>query len=123
MAWCAVAARYPVALYFVRPTNMSASLGAHNNTYQDKRIAEMNKFHNYFAGQNEYASTSDNVLVVERGTTGVALVNYNQGSKSVSIEMNKLEDGTYKDQVAGNSFTVSGGTLTGTIGDGGGVAI
>ena len=37
--------------------------------------------------------------------------------------MNRLVDGTYKDQVSGNTFTVSGGTLTGTIGDGGVAAI
>lgn len=73
----------------------------------------MNRFHNYFAGQKEYASTSDNVLVVERGTTGVALINYNRGSKKVSIEMHRMVDGTYTDQISGTTFTVSDGVLTG----------
>ena len=128
MAWCAVAARYSTALFFVRPTGGeddwgSSELGSHKMTYTSKRIGAMNRFHNYFAGQKEYASTSDNVLVVERGTTGVALINYNQGSKKVSIKMNRMVDGTYTDQISGNTFTVSEGVLTGEIASGGVAAI
>ena len=128
MAWCAVAARYSTALYFVRPTGgeddwSSSELGSHMMTYTDERISAMNRFHNYFAGQKEYASTSDNVLVIERGTTGVALINYNRGSKKVSIKMNRMEDGTYIDQISGNTFTVSDGVLTGKIASGGVAAI
>ena len=127
MAWCAVAARYSTALYYVRPTGDSnwgsSALGSHKMTYTDERIGAMNRFHNYFADQKEYASTSDNVLVVERGTTGVALINYNRGSKQVSIKMNRMVDGTYKDQISGNTFTVSNGVLTGKIGSGGVAAI
>lgn len=128
MAWCAVAARYSTALYFVRPTGGednwgSSELGSHQMTYTSKRIGAMNRFHNYFAGQKEYASTSDNVLVVERGTTGVALINYNRGSKKVSIEMHRMVDGTYTDQISGTTFTVSDGVLTGEIASGGVAAI
>lgn len=129
MAWCAVAARTSPALYFSRPTATtgnafnSTSLGAHTDKYKDKRIAEVNKFHNAFADQTEYVTTSDNVLVVERGTAGVALINFNGGSKSVSIKMNKMADGTYVDQISGAEFKVSGGTLTGQISDGGVAAI
>ena len=128
MAWCAVAARYPTALYFARPTGgvggwSSSPLGSHMMSYTDPRIAAMNKFHNYFADETEYASDSDNVLVIERGTSGVALINYSQGSRSVSIKMNKVKDGTYTDQVTGSEFKVSGGVLTGTIGSGGVAAI
>ena len=128
MAWCAVAARYSTALYFVRPTGGednwgSSELGSHMMTYTDERIGAMNRFHNYFAGQKEYASTSDNVLVIERGTTGVALINYDRGSKKVSIKMNRMDDGTYIDQISGNTFTVSDGVLTGKIASGGVAAI
>ena len=129
MAWCAVAARTSPALYFSRPTATtgnafnSTSLGAHTDKYKDKRIAGVNKFHNAFAGQTEYVTTSDNILVVERGTTGVALINFNGGSKSVSIKMNKMADGTYVDQISGTQFKVSGGTLTGQIPEGGVAAI
>ena len=51
-AWCAVAARYPVALYFSRPQSqqVSGGMGVHSNAYKDKRIVEMNFFHNRFAG-------------------------------------------------------------------------
>ncbi|MDD6072523.1 MAG: leucine-rich repeat protein [Clostridiales bacterium] len=127
MAWCAVAARYSTALYFVRPSGgsdwKSSELGSHEMAYTSKRIAAMNKFHNYFAGKSEYASTSDNVLVVERSTSGVALINYNQGSRKVSIQMHRMKDGIYTDQLTGNVFTVSNGILTGTIGEKGVAAI
>ena len=127
MAWCAVAARYSTALYFVRPSGgsdwKSSELGSHEMAYTSKRIAAMNKFHNYFAGKSEYASTSDNVLVVERSTSGVALINYNQGSRKVSIQMHRMKDGIYTDQLTGNIFTVSNGILTGTIGEKGVAAI
>ena len=124
-AWCAVAARYPVALYFSRPQSqwVSGGLGVHSNAYKDKRIVEMNFFHNHFAGENEYASNYENMLVVERGTSGVAIVNYNRTEATVNIQMNRMADGTYKDQISGNTFTVSGGYLKGTLGSQGVAAI
>ena len=130
LAWCVVASRTSPALYFSRPIAdkgdgawKSAALGQHTNMYKDARIAAMNRFHNYFAGQTEYVTTSDNVLVVERGTTGVALINFSRGSKSVNIKVNKMADGTYKDQLTGSEFKVSNGTLTGNIGSGGVAAL
>ncbi len=130
LAWCVVASRTSPALYFSRPIANKgdgawkrAALGQHTSMYKDARIAAMNKFHNYFAGQTEYVTTSDNVLVVERGTTGVALINFSRGSKSVNIKVNKMADGTYKDQVTGSEFKVSNGTLTGNIGSGGVAAV
>ncbi|MDE5780681.1 MAG: starch-binding protein, partial [Lachnospiraceae bacterium] len=130
LAWCAVSARTSPALYFSRPIAQSgdgawksAALGQHTDMYKNERIAAVNKFHNYFAGQAEYVTTSDNVLVVERGTTGVALINFSRGQKSVSIKVNKMADGTYTDQVTGSEFKVSGGMLTGNIGSGGVAAV
>ena len=38
------------------------------------------------------------------------------GSITVELTANKMKDGTYKDQVTGNSFTVSGGKIRGTVG-------
>ena len=130
LAWCAVAARTSPALYFSRPTSSVGRkvwsgnpLGSHTNMYQDSRIAAVNKFHNQFAGTTEYVTTNNNVLVVERGTEGVVLVNFGRGSKSVNIPVNKMKDGTYVDQVTKSTFTVNNKTLTGTIGDGGVAAI
>lgn len=126
-AWCAVAARYPVALYYARPSGGSdwakKSMGSHTSTYRDSRIAGMNRFHNFFAGQSEYASNYKNMLVVERGTTGVAIINYDRSSADVTIKMNRMKDGTYKDQISGNTFTVSGGYLKGKLGSKGVAAI
>ena len=35
---------------------------------------------------------------------------------NVSVKANRMTDGTYKDQITGNTFRVSGGTITGRIG-------
>ncbi|MBR1691909.1 MAG: starch-binding protein, partial [Lachnospiraceae bacterium] len=133
LAWCAVAARYPAALYFARPTGnldgdssggwRSSALGSHKMDYKNSRIVEMNKFHTAMDGEPEYVEVVDNVLVVERGTGGIALVNFSGGSKSISATMHTVADGTYTDKISGTTFTVSGKTLTGTIGSGGVAAI
>ena len=123
-AWCIVAARDFAALYYVRPGSTSAAMGTKstNTAWQDSEIVAVNKFHNYFSGKSEYMSSYDNsVVLVERGSKtadgGVVLVNIGGGSKSVSgATTHLLADGEYTDQVTGNKFTVSGGTISGQIG-------
>lgn len=123
IAWCAVAARTSTALFFSRPTGgsgwASSALGSHTDAYTDERVAAVNKFHNAFAGETEYVTTSENVLVVERGTSGVVLVNFSEGAKSVNVKMNKVKDGTYTEQLSNQEVTVSNGTLNANIPSGG----
>lgn len=117
--WAMVASRNnATALYFARTQGYrGGSIGSICSTQCfNKEVVEVNKFHNYFAGQSEYLSSSGSIAYNERGTEGVVLVNVSGGSQQVSVKANKMKDGTYKDQVSGSTFTVSGGTISGQIG-------
>ncbi len=117
--WAMVGSRNnATALYFARTNGYrGGNIGQIYSTQCfNKEVAEVNKFHNYFAGQSEYLASSGSIAYNERGTEGVVLVNCGGTSTSVSVKANKMKDGTYKDQVSGNTFTVSGGTISGQIG-------
>ena len=117
-AWAIVAARSFCALYYVRPSNVYAQMGeaSGNTSWKNPEVAEVNKFHNAFVGQSEYMSSSGNNVLVERGTEGVVIVNINGNSQQINAKVNKMKDGTYTDHVSGNTFTVSGGQISGQIG-------
>ena len=118
-AWAIVAARNFCALYYVRPSDTRAQMGAAsgNTSWKNPEVAEVNKFHNAFVGQSEYMSSSGNNVLVERGTEGVVIVNINGSSQQINAKVNKMKDGTYTDHVSGNTFTVSGGQISGQIGN------
>ncbi len=118
-AWAIVAARAFCALYYVRPSNFNAQMGeaSGNTSWKNPEVAEVNKFHNAFVGQSEYMSSSGNNVLVERGTEGVVIVNINGNSQQINAKVNKMKDGTYTDHVSGNTFTVSGGQISGQIGN------
>ena len=123
-SWAIQAARDFAVLYYIRPGNTGARLGSKstNTAWKDTEVVEVNKFHNYFSGKSEYMSSYDSsVVLVERGSNtaqgGVVLVNIGGGSKNVTgAETHLLADGTYKDQVSGSEFKVSGGKISGNIG-------
>lgn len=109
------------ALYFARPG--SASLGNMGTTnWKDPAVVAVNKFHNAFVGNLEYMSSSGSIAMNERYLTsnanksGAVLVNANGTSSSVSMAVNKIPNGSYKDQISGSTFTVTNGTLSGQIG-------
>ena len=118
-AWALIAARTDaMGLYLARPANFSQLLGAASDTgWAYPEVAEVNKFHNAFAGQSEYVANENGIVYIERGDAGVVLVNCKGTSGEVSVTANAMKDGTYTDQVSGGSFTVSGGKITGSIGD------
>ncbi len=93
-------------------------------TWMDPCVAEVNRFRNHFVGQSEsLGSVNDNLFYNVRGNSGVVLVN-SAGPGSVSVNLGgKMANGTYTDQVTGNKFTVSGGTLSGTIANEDGIAV
>ena len=118
-AWAIIAARQFPALYFVRPDNPRSQMMGQmsgNTAWKNKEVAEVNKFHNAFVGESEYMSGSGGTVLVERGTTGAVLVNIGGNGGQISAKVNKMKDGTYKDQVSGSTFTVSGGYISGSIG-------
>lgn len=114
--WAIVGARADsTSLFFARP---AATMGAASTdtTWKSTAVAEVNKFKNYFDGQTEYLSSSGSIAYIERGTSGVVLTNVSGSSADVNVKANKMADGTYTDQITGNTFTVSNGKISGKIG-------
>ena len=117
-AWALIGARTDaMSLYLARPANMSQLLGAASDTaWSFPEVAAVNESHNLFVGQTEYVASENGVAYVERGTSGVVLVNCKGTQADISVTANKIADGTYTDQITGNTFTVAGGKISGTIG-------
>ena len=118
-AWALIAARTDaMGLYLARPANFSQLLGAASNTaWAYPEVAAVNQFHNEFVGKGEYVANENGIVSIERGDSGVVLVNCKGTSGDVSVTANKIKDGTYTDQITGNSFTVADGKITGSIGE------
>ena len=118
--WALVASRADaMSLYLARMEGFTPPYGlgvAYQFGWNEASVAAVNKFHNAFVGQSEYLASSGSIAYVERGTSGAVLVNVGGNGTSVSVPANKIANGTYKDQITGNTFTVSGGKITGTIG-------
>ena len=116
-AWAIVASRADsTALFFARPNSVMGAASTDTN-WKSPVVAAVNKFKNHFNGTNEYlASKNSDVAYVERGTKGVVICKLT-GDNNVSLTAHQMEDGTYTDQITGNTFTVSNGTISGTVGD------
>lgn len=86
-----------------------------DNLWQDVEIVAVNKFRNAVVGQGEYLRNPENdVLIVERGNKGMTIINVG-GSTSINSATN-ISAGTYTDKAgSGNTFTVSGGRITGNV--------
>ncbi|MBQ9674251.1 MAG: starch-binding protein [Ruminococcus sp.] len=118
--WAMVGARAEACgMYMARPSNWNSAMMGQGDTtaWANNEVKAVNLFNNYFVGQSEYLSASGSVAYNERGTSGVVLVNLSGGSQSVSVKANKMKDGTYTDQVSGSTFKVSGGQISGQIGN------
>ena len=118
-AWALIAARADVMpLYFGRPSDfMSTLMGEASITgWAQPEVKAVNLFHNAFVGQDELTGISGAIGYVVRGNSGIVLVNAGGTTASVNISGTGMADGTYTDQISGNTFTVSGGKITGSIG-------
>ena len=119
-AWAIVGARAnSTSLFFARPNN-TLGMASSDTNWKSSAVTEVNKFKNYFAGESESLAYSDsyNAAYIERGTKGVVISKLNGGG-AVSLTANKMEEGYYKDQLTGNTFTVASGKITGTVGSSG----
>ena len=117
--WALVAARADaMSLYLARPSNFyPQKLGeATMSGWNYDEVGAVNRFHHAFVGQSEYVSNESGIAYVERGDSGVILVNCGGTSASVKVTANRMKDGTYTDQITGNTFRVSGGKISGNIG-------
>ena len=131
LGWAVVGARADApALFLVRPKHealdsagfikydeLMSAPGA-SDTWKDPVVVAVNKFKNAFAGQGETVTASGANFFVQRGTSGMVIVNLNGSSTSINQSCS-MANGTYTDQVTGNSFTVSGGKITGNVGSSG----
>ncbi|MBQ7646718.1 MAG: hypothetical protein IJS94_05560 [Clostridia bacterium] len=119
-AWAIIGSRADsTALFLARPA-VTMGDASSDTTWNNKSIAEINKFKNYFDGTTEYLGYSNEYSATynERGNSGVVISKLDGGGY-VKLYANKIADGTYTDQVTGNTFTVSGGYITGTVGSSG----
>lgn len=113
-----------VPLFFSRPAGSTRQnywgdnvLGARgNNEFFHPEVVAVNKFRTRMAGQKEDLKFSDNgqVLLVNRGNKGAAIINISKFANSVNLPTG-LPDGTYRDEVYGKEFKVKKGILKGIL--------
>ncbi len=111
-----------VPLFFSRPMGSTRQqywgdniLGARgNDEFFHPEVIAVNKFRTAMNGQKEDIQFSDNgqVIVVNRGKQGAAIININDASNFVNLPTG-LPDGTYHDVVYGKEFKVKKGILKG----------
>lgn len=109
-------------LFFSRPMNSTRQnywgdnlLGARgNDEFFHPEVVAVNKFRKAMAGQKEDLRQTENgeVLVVNRGKKGAAIVNISDVSNFLDVPTG-LPDGTYRDVVYGKEFKVKKGHLKG----------
>ena len=89
--------------------------------WASNEVAAINHFNNRMVNYSDNMGTDGNVVYCVRGQ-GIILVNFN-GAGSISMSSHGLADGEYTDEVSGNKFVVSGGTISGTIESEYGIAV
>ena len=131
LAWAALAARKATTpLFFSRPVGGGgqtwdnrfpgkSQLGDRgSDLFMDDEVAAVNNFRNAMVGKSEYLRNPNGdtkVLMVERGTEGVVIINLNYNEYSLSSVTN-LQNGTYTNRTDNNNqFTVSNGRITGKL--------
>lgn len=125
MGWVFLAARqHGTPLFFSRPAgstrqnywgnNLTGARG--NDEFKHPEVVAVNNFRRAMHGQPEAITEANGgaVVGVERGEAGEALVNFSQQPQTVDMPCH-LPEGTYTDKVSGTTFTVSAGTLSGTL--------
>ncbi len=90
-------------------------------TWADPEVVAVNRFRNFFVGSSEKLGASDNTAYNVRGNKGIVIVR-GEGPGAVSLKVD-MTDGKYVDQVTGEQFTVSGGTIKGNIKNPNGIAV
>lgn len=109
-------------LFFSRPAGSTRQnywgnnvLGARgNDEFMHPEVAAVNKFRRQMAGQKENLQKSENgqVLLVNRGKKGAAIINLGTLSNVVDLPTD-LPNGTYKDIVYNKEFKVKNGRIKG----------
>ncbi len=113
-AWAVIASRSDSqSLFLARPGLLMSQAG--DSSWKSTAVSEINKFHNKFIGTSDSVYSEESVVAVQRGDSGIVLVNLGDSS-DVSLTTQGMADGTYTDSITGNTFTVANGTISGSIG-------
>ena len=119
--WAIVGARAnSTALFLARP-NERMGLASSDTSWKSTAVAEVNKFKNHYDGTGEYLSYDQDAKVtwIERGTAGSGagvVIDKLDGAGWVELTAHLMSDGIYKDEITGNIFAVTDGTITGYVG-------
>lgn len=129
--WALTAARQTITgIYFARPNDATGNnrsdieaicnniyLGEANVTsWADPAVKAVNQFDNHFGDAAESLSVQNKMTIIERGGLGATIVNLGGTDGKVNVFSSTLADGRYVDALTGETFKVSEGKLTGTIG-------
>ena len=108
------------ALYFSRPTSTSSNsirLGQKGGVdFKNKEVAAVNHFHNAMVGQKDYYVSENGAMAVCREKGVVIVKASGSGAVTISNGGSTVAPGTYKDEITGNTWTVTASTISGTIG-------
>jgi hypothetical protein len=127
--WAVLCARNDsTPLYLSRPAGSSPGVNHRwgnnivgergNDAFKSPEVTALNHFKTAMAGTGEYFSNptgSDRLLMIERGSTGVVIINTAEQTVLSGVTANLLIDGVYTDIISGNEFTVANGLLSGTV--------
>lgn len=129
MAWALLAARkLTTPLFFSRPyggggensqfPNLSQLGDEGDPLYKDDSVAAVNLFRNAMVGEDEYLRNPNgdtNVLMIERGNKGIAIINLKYEEYDINSETN-LAEGEYENHTINtNKFKVADGKITGSL--------
>ena len=110
------------ALYFSRPYDHNHDSISYCNKgsthYTTKEVAAINHFHNAMAGTGENFSVDNGCFVICRGG-GAVIVSPNGSNFDITVANGggMVPSGTYTDEVSGSTWTVSGSSISGHIGN------
>ena len=126
IGWAIIAAKGDTTpLFFARPNNSSMNsqwgdnvLGAAGNgNYYHPEVAAVNHFRNAMVGEGFKIGAIDrnfSHIMVQRGNKGVVIINYSDNDFDVDTAVT-MPDGEYTDEAYGDTYTVSGGKISGTV--------
>lgn len=125
LGWAIITARQNgTPLFYSRPDGSTRDnywgnnrIGAKgNDEFKHPEVVAVNKFRKAMHGQLEKIKVSADGTIVEinRGDKGAVIMNLSQEPAQLSMKTT-LADGTYKDRVYGNTFTVEKGIIKSSL--------
>ena len=125
MGWVMITARqWGTPLFYSRPDGSSREnvwgnniVGLRgNDAFMHPEVVAVNKFRKRMHGQVEKLVYSEdgNIVEINRGKKGAALINISSVSQAVNLSTN-LPNGTYHDKVYGKQFKVKKGKIIGEL--------